>query len=131
MPFPCRNLSVSIARPPDEVYAFVADPRNLPKWAAGLGGAVSKSGEDWIVETAQGPAKISFAPKNDLGVLDHYVTVAPSVEIYVPIRVIPNGSGSEVILTLFRLPEMTDETYANDQKMVERDLNSLKQILER
>jgi uncharacterized protein YndB with AHSA1/START domain len=28
--------SVYIARPPAEVYEFASDPRNLPRWAAGL-----------------------------------------------------------------------------------------------
>jgi hypothetical protein len=27
-----RHISVSIARPPDEVYEFASDPRNLPRW---------------------------------------------------------------------------------------------------
>jgi uncharacterized protein YndB with AHSA1/START domain len=31
-----QHISVSIARPPAEVYEFVSDPRNLPRWAAGL-----------------------------------------------------------------------------------------------
>jgi hypothetical protein len=31
-----QHLSVSIARRPAEVYEFTSDPRNLPRWAAGL-----------------------------------------------------------------------------------------------
>lgn len=131
MHFPSRSLSVYIDRSTAEVYAFVSNSENLPKWAAGLAGSVKKSGGDWIVDTPQGPAKIRFAPKNDLGVLDHYVTIASGVEIYVPLRVIANGSGSEVTLTLFRLPDMSDQQYAEDQKAVERDLKTLKEILER
>ena len=37
----------------------------------------------------------------------------------------------EVILTLFRLPDMTDEKYAEDSKMVEQDLKTLKDIFEK
>lgn len=126
-----RTLSVSIACPPDQVYRFVSDPRNLPTWAHGLGQSVRKSGEDWIVETPQGPMKVRFAATNDLGVLDHYVTVAPGVEIYIPIRVLASGDGSELIFTLFQLPEMSDEKYAEDARLVEQDLRTLKGILER
>jgi len=38
----------------------------------------------------------------------------PGVEVYVPIRVLPNGSGSTVLFTLFQLPGMSDEKYAED-----------------
>jgi hypothetical protein len=74
--------------------------------------------------------KIRFADRNDYGVLDHFVTPAPGVEIYVPMRVLPNGSGSEVVFTLFRLPEMSEEEFDRDAGMVERDLRVLKSALE-
>jgi hypothetical protein len=46
-------------------------------------------------------------------------------------RVLANGSGSEVVFTLFRLPDMSDEKYAEDMQLVERDLRGLKDILEK
>lgn len=45
-------------------------------------------------------------------------------------RVLSNGVGSEVLFTLFRLPDMSDEKYAEDMRMVERDLRTLKDLLE-
>jgi hypothetical protein len=129
--FPSRTLSVSINCHPSKVYGFVSNPENLPKWARGLGKSVRKLNADWIVDTPQGPMKVRFIEKNDFGVLDHYVNPAPGVEVYVPMRVLANGSGSEVIFTLFRLPDMSDEKYAEDIGCVERDLRTLKTILER
>lgn len=127
---PSRTLSVSIGHPPGDVYAFASDPENLPKWAKGLGQSVRKQGSGWIVETPQGPMKFRFAERNPFGVLDHYVTTPSGVEVYVPMRVVSNGDGSEVLLTLFRLPGMSDERYAEDQRLVERDLRILKELLE-
>ena len=129
--FESRTLSVTIACPPRKVYEFVSNPENLPQWAAGLGKSVRKSGTGWVIETPQGPAQIRFAEKNDFGVLDHYVKLASGVEVYVPMRVVPNGSGSEVIFTLFKTPGMSDKQFAEDAEMVERDLKALKSILER
>ena len=130
MVFTSRTLSVSINCHPSRVYGFVSTPENLPKWATGLCKSVRKSNTDWIVETPQGPMKVRFVEKNDFGVLDHYVSVAPGVEVYIPMRVLSNGSGSEVIFTLFRLPDMSDEKYAEDIGLVERDLRALKKMLE-
>ncbi len=124
-------MSISIERHPNEVYEFVSNPENIPKWAKGLGKSVRKQGTYWIVDTPQGPMKLKFAEKNNFGVLDHYVTTPAGMEIYVPMRVLANGTGSEVLFTLFRLPGMTDEKYAEDMKMVEQDLQTLKTILEK
>ncbi|MDB5764112.1 MAG: polyketide cyclase [Herminiimonas sp.] len=126
-----RTLSVSIDCLPAKVYEFASNPENLPQWAQGLCKSVRKSDAGWIVETPQGPLNLIFAGKNDLGVLDHYVNPAPGVEIYVPMRVIPNGPGSELLFTLYRSPDMSDEKYAEDIRMVEQDLETLKRILER
>jgi hypothetical protein len=128
--FASRTLSVSIGRPPTKVYEFASNPENLPKWAKGLGQSVRKQGDDWIVDTRQGPVNVRFAEKNNFGILDHYVTTVSGFEVYVPIRVLPNGTGSEVIFTLFRLPDVSDEKYVEDMKLVERDLRTLKDLLE-
>jgi hypothetical protein len=37
-------------------------------------------------------------------VLDHTVVLPDGTEVYVPMRVVPNGGGSEVMLVLFRQP---------------------------
>ncbi|MGQ0657800.1 MAG: hypothetical protein ACT4NU_06855 [Chromatiales bacterium] len=89
-----------------------------------------KSEGKWIVETPDGPMRIKFAQQNEFGVLDHCVSLAPGLEISIPMRVVPNGSGSEVMLTLFQLPDMSDEKYAEDIGLVERDLRTLKSVLE-
>jgi hypothetical protein len=125
-----RTFSIPIDCQLAKAYEFVSDPANLPKWAKAFCKSVKKSGDDWIMETPQGPMKVRFAKKNALGVLDHYVNPTPEIEVFVPMRVLPNGSGSEVIFTLFRLPEMSDEKFAEDIGMVERDLQTLKNVLE-
>jgi len=126
-----RTLSVTINRAVDEVYGFVANPENLPKWATAFCKSVRRSNGDWIIDTPEGSMKVRFVERNALGVLDHYVTPAPGVEIYVPMRVLANGSGSEIVFTVFRLPDMSEARFAQDIAFVEHDLRTLKQRLER
>ncbi len=126
-----RTLSVAIGADPSTVYAFVANLENLPKWAMAFCRSIKRSDGAWIAQTPQGPVTIRIASRNELGVLDHYVSPAPGMEVYVPMRVVPSGSGSEVLFTLFRRHEMTDAQYAEDQRLVEQDLATLKRVLER
>jgi len=125
-----RIISISIARDPRDVYDFVSNPVNLPRWASGIGASIKNINGEWVADAPNGPVKVRFVPRNDLGVLDHYVTVAPDVEVYVPLRVIPNGSGSELTFTLFRQPDMTDQKFKEDAEWVLRDVTKLKEILE-
>lgn len=61
--------------------------------------------------------------------MDHYVGVGIGLEIYVPLRIIPNGAGAEVLLTLFRQPGMSDAKFAGDAELVARDLLALKALV--
>ena len=115
MPSRADKLSVSIAASPAAVYEFASNPMNLPKWAAGLAGAV----------------KIEFAERNHLGVLDHVVTLPSGQKVMVPLRVNPKGDGSEVVLTLIQTPDMSDAQMEQDAKLVLKDLAALKKAIER
>ena len=126
-----KTLSVTINRDSATVYRFVSNAKNLPAWARAFCKSARKSGASWIIETPVGLMKLRFSAKNSLGVLDHYVYPATNVEVYVPMRVVPNGSGSEVIFTLFRRNNVSQAEYEQDIRMVKRDLKSLKQYLER
>ena len=126
-----RTLSVNINCPPRAVYTFVVNPENLPQWAGGLCHSVSRSATGWVVHTPQGDMQFRFAEENSFGVLDHYVTPPQGGEIYVPMRVLPNGGGSTLLFTLFQLPGMSEDDFARDAGLVEKDMQTLKRLLER
>jgi hypothetical protein len=125
-----RTISVSINRDSKTVYEFVSNLKNLPRWASGAFRSIKQLNNEWIAETPQGPAKVSLTERNRFGVLDHYVKTSAGVEIFVPMRVVQNCDGSEVIFTLFQTADMSNERFAEDAKLVEQDLNSLKNIME-
>ena len=124
-----RTLTTSIDCSTQKVYEFVSNLENMPKWAKTFCRSIKKSNGEWIIETPQGQMEIKIAPKNEFGILDHTVIPAPGVEVFVPMRVVPNGSGSEVVFTLFQQPGMSDQEFVRDQGMVEQDLATLKQIM--
>jgi hypothetical protein len=127
---PSQTLSVSIRRAFQDVYDFAHRPENFPLWAEGLSQSLRQEGARWIADTPDGPAEVRFTPPNAYGVLDHAVLLPGRAAIYVPLRVIANGAGADVVFTLFRLPEMSDADFARDVEAVTRDLATLKRVLE-
>ncbi|WP_416975450.1 SRPBCC family protein [Streptomyces sp. 4F14] len=127
------HLGVRIARPAPEVYGYVADPTHLPAWAHGLGDTVEKLDGEWVARSdLLGRVTVTFTPDNDLGVLDHYVTLPTGETVHNPIRVIPyDAETCELVFTLRRGPTMTDAEFERDAATVTADLNRLKALLER
>lgn len=126
-----HHLSVYIDRSPGDVYAFAADPRNLPRWAAGLARSEARiEGDHWRMDSPMGSVRVKFAETNTMGVLDHDVTLESGLTVHNPMRVLPRESGSEFVFTLFRQAGMSDQQFSNDRAAVEKDLQTLKRLLE-
>ena len=124
-----RAIGVVVARPFDEVEDFLRQRENWPRWATGLAAGIERSGDDWIVDQAEGPARLRFL-SNEPGHHDHVVTLADGQEVHVPLRAKASGPDTEVVLTLIRLPAMSQEVIERDAEWVRRDLETLKRLLE-
>jgi len=124
------HLSATVARPAREVYAFVVDPGNLPRWAAGLGGSVREVDGHWLAESPMGEVEVRFAPANEYGVADHDVVLPDGTVVTNPMRVLADGETCEVVFSLRRDPDVTDAAYDADVAAVRTDLARLKELLE-
>lgn len=127
------TLSITIDRPCEAVAAYLAQPENFARWASGLGEGLvrAEDGATWSAQSAAGMVTVRFAPANPFGIADHWVELGDGREVYVPLRVVANGpEASEVVLTLFRQPDMSDETWSTDAEWVRHDLRTLKAVLE-
>jgi hypothetical protein len=84
----------------------------------------------WLLGTGADRASVAFAERNMFGVVDHEVTLPSGEVVYVPMRVIRNGDGCDVVLTVRRQPGMTDADFDRDSGLVQADLGRLKRVLE-
>ncbi len=130
MPVESKQISESIDRPAADVYRYASDPANIPAWAPGLGSSVEHIDGHWFLETPGGRAGFAFVEPYEFGVLDHEVTLPSGDVVYNPMRVVPDGDGCEVVFTLRRLPDMSNEDFERDAGLVQTDLTRLKQVLE-
>lgn len=125
-----RHVSQVIGRSADQVYEFAANPANLPKWAAGLANSpVTIDGDRLLAESPMGQVTVRFVPHNDLGVLDHDVTLPSGTVVNNPVRVLRHPNGAEILFTVRQI-ELSDEEFERDLGMVAEDLRRLKDVLE-
>ncbi|MDQ0472694.1 polyketide cyclase [Labrys wisconsinensis] len=128
--FEAQTIGISIDRPWQAVYEAVWRPQDFPKWASGLSrSSLEPDGEAWKAEGPEGPIRIRFTAHNGFGVMDHWVETGAGPDVYVPMRIIANGAAAEAVLTLFRQPGMSEETFRRDADWVRRDLAALKALV--
>ncbi|MBB5686893.1 polyketide cyclase [Sphingobium boeckii] len=128
---PARTYSVSIERNWKALYEQIWHPNFFSKWAIGLSESqLREEGGHWIDDGEDPPLKFRFSPHNDHGVMDHWVDAGDGEIVHVPLRIVENGDGAEVMLTLYRQPDMDDERFSRDAKLIMRDLKALKNLIE-
>lgn len=121
------TISTYVARPWHEVYEQLWHAKQFPNWASGLSESdVSAEGDWWSGEGSEGHIRVKFTNRREFGILDHRVDIGNGTTAFIPLRVLENGKGAEVVLTLFRVPGISDAKFAEDQDWVRRDLASLK-----
>ena len=122
--------TVSIDAPPNRVFEFLADATNWPKWAIVNVKSVTPIDDEWFeMETPAGQAKLRIRPNPELGTLDHDF-IAPDASWTVPARVVPNGSGSEFMITFFQPRSFTRDFFEEQAALVEKELAQLKALME-
>jgi hypothetical protein len=124
-------ISVAIDRPFDEVYDFLAEPMNFPTWASNLGDTFEQINEtDWATKTRNGRTILRFARRNGFGVLDHAVFAEGETPVTIPMRLVRNEGGTQLIYTLFQAPGMDDAAFRSEAEWITSDFNALKAMLE-
>jgi len=128
---PATTKSVGIAATPEKVFAYLADVRNWPKWAAQSFKAVRPgTGGVWDIDTAQGPARLTLKTDPALGVIDHVVMDTKGNSWPIPGRVVAAGGGAVVMMTFTKPASFSDAQFALDLRMVDEEFAALKRVLE-
>jgi hypothetical protein len=123
--------SVDIQAVPDKAFAFLANPMNWPQYAIVNLRTVSPGNDGWFkAVTKFGEGEIKVDGVRELGILDH-VWKDPQASWQVYARVVPNGEGSTVMMTLFQPPIMTDVQFDHAMKEMDIEMAKLKEVLER
>jgi hypothetical protein len=130
--FPTATLSVTIDAPLATVAADLADPTTHPEWATEFFASAASPRPDGGGVTVVVPmmgGEVAFDVKGapELGVLDLYLAPAGSpFGPPLPVRLVPNGDGVDVLWTLTRFPGMPDPAWEAGLASMQRELDGLR-----
>jgi hypothetical protein len=84
----------------------------------------------WSFSTPRGNANLKFKHNKSFGILDHlYEDEETAWDI--PMRVVPSGNESEVIVTISKPDNVSDSQFDERMKEVESIFQNLKEIIEK
>ena len=123
-------VSQTIARNWLDLYETIWKPEYFAKWASGLSSStLEQEGSYWRARGPEGSVKLRFTPHNPFGVMDHWIDSGFGKEIYMPMRVVANEQGAEILMVVYRQPLMSDEKFSQDIEWVRNDLARLNRLL--
>jgi hypothetical protein len=123
-------VHISILAAPKSVVAFLTDMENWKTWAPWVRSVTRQSEGSWSLDTTDGAMTVQFVEPNSFGILDHRVTLASGMTMHNAMRVVPNGSGSELEMVVMQSPEMSTEQFDQDLQAVTDDFARLKTAAE-
>ncbi len=124
--------SVSIDLPAEEVFNFIADPSNLPKWTTAFKSADNKSA---LLVTPTGKMKIGLTTKasKEIGTIDWYMKMPDGSVGKAFSRVVENADGKSIYSFILLAPpvpiEKLEGTLREQEVILEKELKNLKRIL--
>jgi Polyketide cyclase / dehydrase and lipid transport len=91
--------SIAIDAPPAAVLGLIGDPRQAPRWAPAFADSVRPAAADgrWTVASGGQEFEIRVLAAPEAGTVDY---LAPDEDRGLFARVVPNGEGSALVLTL-------------------------------
>jgi hypothetical protein len=123
-------VSQALDVPAKVVYDFARQMDKLPQWASGLAKGIAQRDGAWYADSPMGEIKLTMAPANPFGVLDHDVQLPDGTTVHNAFRVTPCGDGSLLTFVVLRLPGVAQKDFDADVAHVRKDLATLKKLLE-
>lgn len=119
-----RTISILVNRKTGDTFdAILNSPQKI------MSDAKMTSDGWWSFSTPRGNAKLKFNENKSLGILDH-MFIDKESKWDVPMRIVSRGDESEVIITLIKPDELTDEQFNERMIEIEQVFGNMKKIIE-
>jgi hypothetical protein len=123
-----RNETVTtvLAAPSADVFAYLADIENLPRWATEFARELRRDGDDYKVVNGLGEFFFDIRADASTGVIDMYAGPAKDQMALFPTRVVALPDGRTAYsFTMFQAPDMPDELFASQHASLQREFTQI------
>jgi hypothetical protein len=122
-----RTVTTVLDAPKDEVFAYLAEIENLPKWATEF--ARELKYEDGKAKVVNGLGEFYFELEADpdTGVIDMYAGPSEDTLALFPTRVVGlSGARSAYTFTMFQAPGMPNDLFASQHEALLREFDNIR-----
>jgi len=120
-----RTITMTVSKKTGEVFdAILNSPSQM------MPDAKKNQDGSWSFETPRGSANLKFKQNRSLGILDSLYSDDESIW-EVPMRVVPSGEESEIIVTIIKPDGITDSEFDERMKEIDATFLNLKNLIEK
>ena len=120
-----RTLSFTVQRKTGDAFDAIL---NAP--AKMMSDAVKSNDGWWSFNTPKGKARLKFNENKQFGILDP-TYIDDESKWNMPMRVIPNGEESEIVITLIKPDNVSDEQFNQRMTEIGDAFATLKELIEK
>jgi hypothetical protein len=122
-----RTVTTVLEAPRDEVFGYLSEVENLPRWATEF--ARELRYEDGWAKVVNGLGEFYFTidADPDTGVIDMYAGPSPDELALFPTRVVELADGATAYsFTMFQPPEMADELFESQYSSLLKEFDNIR-----
>ena len=126
-----HTVTAVLDAPRDEVFAYLSEIDNLPRWATEF--ARELKFEDGRAKVVNGLGEFYFSIDADVetGVIDMYAGPTETELMLFPTRVVPLPDGRSVYsFTMFQAPGMPDDLFESQHASLQREFENIRREVE-
>ena len=125
-----ETVTTVLAAPRERVFEYMADIRNLPKWATEFARELREEDGEYLVVNNLGEVVFEIRADDRTGVIDMYAGPSRDELAVFPTRAValPDGRTS-YSFTMFQAPGMPDELFESQHASLKREFENIKAIL--
>jgi hypothetical protein len=121
-----ETVTTVLPAPPDRVFDYMSDIRNLPRWATEFARELRREGDRWIVANNLGELVFEIRADERTGVIDMLAGPTPDQFAVFPTRVVGLPSGDTAYsFTMFQGPGMPDELFDSQYASLRREFQNI------
>ena len=124
-----ETVTAVLSAPKLEVFAYMADIENLPKWATEFARELKQEDGDYKVVNNQGEFYFRIRADEDTGVIDMLAGPTKEQLAVFPTRVVAlPGGRAAYTFTMFQSPEMSDELFQSQHESLKREFENIEAV---